>query len=98
VFGGIWARERYDWSMPGMIRAVVQDSNVFKRGGIWEMCVRPSNGGSRIEVVSDRRGRNLKGRIMRGMLAIMGRKVLAAEMRKTLDILAQKGHEYVRAS
>jgi hypothetical protein len=98
VFGGIWARERYDWSTPGMIRAVVQDSNVFKPGGIWEMCVRPSDGGSRIEVINDRQGRTLKGRIMRGMLAIMGRKVLAAEMRQTLGILAQQGHEHVRAS
>jgi hypothetical protein len=27
VFGGIWARERYDWSEPGVVRATIQDSN-----------------------------------------------------------------------
>jgi hypothetical protein len=98
VFGGIWAREHYDWSTPGLIRGVVQDSNVFKPGGIWEMRVRQEKGGSQIEIVNDRQGRNLKGRIIRGILKVMGRKMLTASLRQTLDILAQKGYEDVRAS
>ena len=32
VMGGIWARERYDWSTPGTVRATVVDSNVFAGG------------------------------------------------------------------
>lgn len=35
--GGIWARERYEWSAPGMIRAEVQASNVFAPGSSWEL-------------------------------------------------------------
>jgi hypothetical protein len=35
VLGGIWARERYDWSTPGVVRAEVQDSNVFGPGSSW---------------------------------------------------------------
>jgi hypothetical protein len=90
AFGGIWARERYDWSTPGLIRGVVQDSNVFKPGGVWEMHVRSFNGGAQIEVINDRQGRNVKGRIIRAMLIVMGRKVLTASLRQTLDILTQK--------
>ena len=30
--GGVWARERYEWSVPGVVRATVQDSNIFKSG------------------------------------------------------------------
>src|SRR5438309_11245818 len=41
VMGGIWARERYDWSTPGLVRGTVLDSNVFARG-IWELRVEPN--------------------------------------------------------
>ncbi len=25
IAGGVWTRERYDWSVPGVVRATVQD-------------------------------------------------------------------------
>lgn len=93
VMGGIWARERYDWSEPGTVRGTVQESNVFQPGGTWELRVHPTNtGGSRIELTRDRRGTG-KGRIIEMMLAIGGRKVLSSGLQQTLEILAREGGE-----
>lgn len=98
IMGGIWARERYDWSTPGTVRATVQESNVFRAGGTWEIRVRPTDrGGSRIELARDRRGKGLKGKLMEAMFAVAGRKVLTSGLQQTLDILAQDGHELRRA-
>src|SRR5213594_1214587 len=35
--GGTWARERYEWPNPGTVRATVQDSDIFRPGGVWEL-------------------------------------------------------------
>lgn len=88
TMGGIWARERYEWSTPGVVRAVVQDSNVFRTGGTWEMRVYPTeSGGSHIEFARARRGAGLKGRVIEAMLTIAGRKVLSDGLQQTLQRL-----------
>ena len=88
IMGGIWARERYDWSTAGVVRATVQDSNVFQTGGTWEIQVHPlEHGGSRIELTRARRGKGLKGRVMEIMLAVAGRKVLSDGLQQTLQTL-----------
>lgn len=74
MMGGIWASERYDWSVPGVVTGIVQESNVFQPGGIWEIRVQPvAAGGSRIELTRDRRGKGLKGKIIEAMLSVAGR-------------------------
>ena len=49
-----WARERYEWPEPGLVRATTTDSNVFEPGSSWELRATPRDGGSRVEVVNDR--------------------------------------------
>lgn len=94
TMGGIWAREHYDWSTPGTVRGTVQASNVFEAGGTWEIHVRPrDDGGSRIELIRDRKGKNLKGRLIEGMLALGGRKILASGLLQTLAILERQSEE-----
>jgi hypothetical protein len=52
VMGGIWARERYEWT-PGVVSATVIESNIFSSGA-WELRAEPNgNGGSLIHVVND---------------------------------------------
>ena len=86
IAGGVWTRERYDWSVPGVVRATVQDSNIFK-SGFWEMKVRPSAGGSHIEILQDRRAKGLKGRLLGGMMTLIGRRVYRQGLDTTLAIL-----------
>lgn len=94
IMGGVWARERYDWSTPATVRGTVQESNVFQPGGTWEIRVQPTeSGGSRIQLNRDRRGRGLKGRVIETMLALAGRRVLSNDLQRTLEILAREGRE-----
>jgi hypothetical protein len=49
-----WARERYEWPEPGLVRATTTDSNVFEPGSSWQLRATSRDGGSRVEVVNDR--------------------------------------------
>ena len=86
IAGGVWTRERYEWSVPEVVRATVQDSNIFK-SGFWEMKVRPSDGGSHIEILQDRQAKGIKGCLLGGMMTLMGSRVYRQGLDKTLAIL-----------
>src|ERR1700730_997264 len=91
VMGGIWAREAYDTSEPNVIRAQVQDSNVFQPGGVWELRATPRpEGGCHIEVLNHRQARGFKGHILGAMLTLIGGKQLPQSLRQTLDILGKE--------
>jgi hypothetical protein len=82
---GIWVIERYDWDTPGVIRAVSQESNVVYPGGLWQTTVsdRPG-GGSRVDVIMDRRGRGLRGRSLHALLQVAGPTILGRSLRRML--------------
>lgn len=83
VLGGIWARERYDWSEPGVVQATIQESNFWHPGGTWTLRAEPGeNGGSTLTVIRDRRAKNVKARVLEGFLRIAGARMLASELRK----------------
>jgi Polyketide cyclase / dehydrase and lipid transport len=87
-FGGIWARERYDWSDPDLVVARVLDSNIFGPGSRWELRVRPTPaGGSRVEWTSVRQPSSLKGRLVVLILRVAGRQHLRGYLLKTLSKL-----------
>jgi hypothetical protein len=87
-FGGIWARERYDWSDPHLVVARVLDSNIFRSGSRWELRVRPvPAGGSRVEWASLRQPSSLKGRLVVLVLRVAGRPLLRGYLQKTLSKL-----------
>jgi hypothetical protein len=52
--GRFWERSRYDWSEPGVVKATVVDSNVFKPGSTWELRAAGRNGGSKVEMTLNR--------------------------------------------
>lgn len=83
VLGGIWARERYEWSEPGVVTATIQESNFWHPGGTWTLRAEPgANGGSRLLVRRDRRAKNAKARLLEAALGIAGGPMLASELRK----------------
>ena len=87
-FGGIWAREHYDWSEPDLVVARVLDSNIFRPGSRWELRVQPMPvGGSRVEWTSLRRPSSLKGHLVVLVLRIAGRPLLRGYLHKTLSKL-----------
>src|SRR5690348_7719719 len=61
----IWARERYDWSIPGVIRWQVEDSNFCTPGSFVETLLEPgSDGGTNLHVTWDRTPTTAMARMM----------------------------------
>jgi hypothetical protein len=91
IMGGIWAREAYDTSEPNTVRAGIQDSNVFRPGGVWELRATPRpGGGCHIDVLIHRQARGFKGHIFGAMMTVMGGKHLPQFLRETLDIVSKE--------
>lgn len=85
VAGGIWARERYEWS-GNTIRGTVVDSNIFK-SGTWELRAEPGpDGGSLVTVVNDRQPKG-KGLLFAPMMIFNGKRLLAGHLRKTFALI-----------
>ncbi|MDT5223618.1 MAG: hypothetical protein QOG19_1025 [Mycobacterium sp.] len=75
--GGIWERLLYDWSEPGHVKLTTIDSNVFggASGYAYTLTQQP-NGTTDVDVVIVRQGKNLKGRVLSGVLGTVGKRVL----------------------
>lgn len=89
IAGGVWARERYEWSAPGVVRATLPDSNIFE-SGFWGMKVSRRDGRSHIEILQDRQARGFKGHLLGAMMVLMGRRVYRQGLDETLAILRQQ--------
>jgi hypothetical protein len=81
--GDSWARERYDWSQPGMVRATTTDSNIFRRGS-WQITATPRDGGSHVEVINDREMKGLKGGVV-GVAMRLGKPMLTRQLKQFLS-------------
>jgi hypothetical protein len=69
----IWARERYDWSRPGVIRWEVVESNFCVPGGFIEVTVTPSDsGGTRLHVHWNRSPSSLVGALVTTLIKVTG--------------------------
>ena len=75
--GGTWERLYYNWSDPNIVRIKTTDSNVFggASGYIYTLTPRP-NGTTDVDVVIVREGKNVKGRVLAGVLGTVGKNVL----------------------
>lgn len=68
----IWARERYDWSIPGTVRWTVEESGFSTTGDFVEAVVTPgTNGGSRVHVTWSRRGKTLPAKLLVGLIVLL---------------------------
>jgi hypothetical protein len=83
--GGTWARERYEWTKT-YVRGTVQESNIFRPGGTWELrVVAREGGGSHVESVYRRPPRGLKGHLMSWMMQLLGPRMLRPALIRTLE-------------
>jgi hypothetical protein len=69
----IWARERYDWSTPGVVRWTVVESNFCEPGSFVEARIAPREaGGSRVHVTWERTPTTFAARLMGAMIKATG--------------------------
>jgi hypothetical protein len=90
VLGGVWARERYDWSTPGVVRLTLLDAADFKPGTTTEYRVTAgADGGCHVAVDFQRIARSLRGRMVGAVVQLGGSRRFAADLRETLDRLGR---------
>jgi hypothetical protein len=67
----VWARERYDWSTPGVVRWEVVESNFSKPGSYVEARVTPGEaGGSAVHVTWNRSPSSAMGSVAMAMVVL----------------------------
>jgi hypothetical protein len=72
--GGIWERLYYDWSDPSQVKLTTTDSNVFGGASGYTYTLTPQpDGMTGVDVVIVREGKNLKGRVLSGVLGTIGK-------------------------
>ena len=80
--GGVWERLRYDWSDPTHVVLTTTDSNAWGgHSGHTYTLTRQPDGTTKVDLVTMREGKNLKGRFLGIVLGTVGKGVL----RKAFD-------------
>jgi hypothetical protein len=75
--GGVWERLHYDWSDPNLVKLTTTDSNLFGgASGYAYRLKRQPNGTTDVDVLIVRQGKNLKGRILSGLLGTIAKRSL----------------------
>jgi hypothetical protein len=87
--GGIWERLDYDWGTPGRVRLDVLEGNATRPGSFWEYRIeRAADDRTVVSLEVDRRGRGAKGALLVVLLKVFGKKIFAADLRKSLNLIA----------
>jgi hypothetical protein len=85
---GIWERLHYDWTDPHHVLMTTTDSNLW--GGAsshtYTLTEEPT-GGTDVDVVVVRDGKNLKGRLLASVLGIFGARILGKGLRKSVEAI-----------
>ena len=94
----VWARERYDWSLPGTVSWRVEESDFCRPPSGIVASVSPGpGGGSRVHVDWERTPTAVNGRLI--ALAVRVAKDRALGLKPALDRLAEaRGHEVREAA
>jgi hypothetical protein len=91
--GGVWERLRYDWSDPNRVVLTTTDSNVWGTGsGYTYTFARKPNGGTDVDVVIVRDGKNVKGRFLGLVLGSVGKGVLRKAFGNSIKALEARNN------
>ena len=87
--GGVWARERYDWSEPGVVRLRLREAIDFKPGTeiVYRVTSRP-DGGCHVAVDFQRIAASLRGRAVGALVQLAGARQFRKDLGVTLDRLS----------
>ena len=90
ILGGVWARERYDWSEAGIVRLTLQEAADFRPGTVilYRVTPRP-DGGCHVTVDFQRTAASLRGRVVGILVTLAGSRRFASELRAVLERLGQ---------
>lgn len=91
--GGVWERLHYDWSDPHHVTLTTTDSNLFGGGSghTYTLTPRP-DGTTQIDVVLVREGKNVKGRVVAGVLGTIGKRSLATAFANSVKAIEARAN------
>ena len=97
--GGVWARERYDWSEPGIVRLRLLESRDFKPGTqiVYRVTSNP-DGGCHVAVDFQRIAASFRGRVVGVAVQLAGSRRFVADLEQTFQHLARLEAESSRPS
>ncbi|NMO56169.1 hypothetical protein HH310_33950 [Actinoplanes sp. TBRC 11911] len=85
---GIWERLRYDWSDPHRVVMTTTDSNIWGGASSHTYTLTPQpDGGTDIDVVVVREGKNLRGRLTGVLAGSIGKGVITKGFANTVKAL-----------
>lgn len=92
--GGIWERLQYDWSDPNHVKLTTTDSNVFggASGYVYTLTPKP-NGMTDVGVVIVREGKNLRGKLLSGVLGTVGKRSLGKAFSNSVKAIEARSAE-----
>jgi len=93
VLGGVWARERYDWSEPGRVTLTLLESPDFRPGTLIDYHVSErADGGCHVAVDFQRIAASPRGRLVGVVVQLTGVGRFGRDLRETLARLARLAH------
>src|SRR5262245_10537252 len=85
---GIWERLQYDWSDPDRVVMTTIDSNTWGgASGHTYTLMRQPDGTTDVDVVIVRDGKNLKGKMLAGVVGTVGKRKLENDFAKTVKAI-----------
>lgn len=90
VMGGVWARERYDWSAPGSVTLTLLESRDF-RPGTQIRCRATERGGGGCHVAVDlqRIAASPRGQLLGAVVQLVGSRRFSGDLSETIARLSQ---------
>ena len=91
--GGVWERLHYDWSNPNHVVLTTTDSNVWggDSGYVYTLVPQP-NGGTDVDVVIVRQGKNAKGRVLGLVLGTVGKGVIGKAFEHSIEAIEARNN------
>jgi hypothetical protein len=90
--GGVWERLHYDWSDRNHVKLTTTESNMFGgASGYTYTLRRQPNGTTDVDVVIVREGKNLKGRVLSGVLGTIGKRSLGKAFTHSVKAIEARG-------
>ena len=95
--GGVWERLVYNWFDTNHPRLKTIDSNVFGGASGYTYTLTPRPGGTTfIDVVIVREGKNLKGKVLAGVLGTVGKRSLGKAFASSVKAIEARSNASVR--
>ncbi len=92
VFGGVWERVHYDWSIPGIVKIRTIDSNIWANDSGWHYKLEQADDGNGILITArvSRYPRTKKGYLLLIFLGSVGRPIIKKSFKKTIRAIEKQ--------